>query len=97
MASLLCRPLELFEAQYRAGLKVLETVLGAPAAAPQTGGTAEEVRRLQELSAERVRRGLPPPKEIYQLPYRNRIDWSAMPEWARPTDPELFEGSAHEG
>ena len=34
---------------------------------------------------------------IYQMPYRNRIDWSEFPDWARPSDPEMFEGTGHEG
>jgi hypothetical protein len=98
VAKLLCCPWELYEAQCRAGLQILETVLHtrAPAAAAAGHDPAAELRGLQQLSAERVRRGLAPPKEIYQTPYRNRIDWSALPEWARPSDPELFEGS-HEG
>jgi len=41
--------------------------------------------------------GLAPPPEIYQVPYRNQIDWSKFPEWARPSDPDLFEGCSHEG
>jgi hypothetical protein len=99
VAKLLCCPWELYEAQCRAGLQILETVLHTRAGATPTAGhdLAAQLRGLQQLSVERVRQGLAPPKEIYQTPYRNRIDWSALPEWARPSDPELFEGSSHEG
>jgi hypothetical protein len=34
---------------------------------------------------------------VYEAQNRNRIDWTKMPEWARPADPELFEGAGHEG
>jgi len=52
---------------------------------------------LVKLAVERIGKGLAPPREIYQTPYRNQIDWSRFPDWARPTDPEMFEGSSHEG
>jgi hypothetical protein len=55
------------------------------------------VRRLEGLAAERLERGLAPPKEIYDAPYRDLIDWSRFPDWARPSDPELFQGCVHEG
>jgi len=57
----------------------------------------ETMKDLNELAAARVRRGLAPPREIYEVQNRNDIDWSVLPEWARPADPELFEGCAHEG
>jgi hypothetical protein len=28
---------------------------------------------------------------------RDRVDWSTLPEWARPSDPDLFEGCVHKG
>lgn len=62
--------------------------------------TTFDPRRLESLKQnafERVRMGLPPPKEIYDLPYRDRIDWAEFPPWARPSDPELFEECGHEG
>jgi hypothetical protein len=55
------------------------------------------VEELMQLALERTSKGLSPPKQIYEVPYRNRIDWSRFPEWARPSDPEMFEGSCHEG
>jgi len=57
------------------------------------GGPAELIRRAME----RMKKGLAPPREVYQTPYRNQIDWSQFPDWARPIDPELFENSSHEG
>jgi hypothetical protein len=104
VASMVRCQLTVLDAQYQAGLKIMETVLGVPApgagpgpAGPEGSRTAEELRRLERLTAERVRKGLAPPPEVYRAPYRNRIDWSRFPDWARPSDPELFEGSAHEG
>ncbi len=46
---------------------------------------------------ERVSRGLAPPREIYQVQNRGKVDWSKVPEWARPIDPDMFEGCGHEG
>jgi len=91
--------------QYQAGLKLTEVLLRIPAgeeasskekteAAPEK---TDEFRRLEREAAERVKRGLAPPKEIYGTPFRDRIDWSRFPEWARPIYPEVFEGCGHEG
>ena len=52
---------------------------------------------LIEFACDQVRQGYAPPSEIYQIHYRNRIDWSKFPGWARPVDPELFDGCCHEG
>jgi hypothetical protein len=64
------------------------------AAVPSPSGGVENLSRLAQ---ERMAKGLAPPREIYQAPYRSQIDWSRFPEWARPSDPELFEGCSHEG
>jgi hypothetical protein len=56
-----------------------------------------ESQDLIDRAAARTSKGLAPPREIYQAPVRNQVDWSKFPDWARPSDPELFEGSAHEG
>lgn len=87
------------------GLQAAQTVLASAATVPPAGATrsrggAEAASRPQELvklAVERIGKGLAPPREIYQTPYRNQIDWSRFPDWARPTDPEMFEGSSHEG
>jgi hypothetical protein len=55
------------------------------------------VKDLERRATELANKGLPPPKEIYEVQNRSRIDWSKFPEWARPVDPEVFEGCAHEG
>ena len=52
---------------------------------------------LESLAFERISKGLAPPREIYEAQNRDRIDWSKVPDWARPADPELFAGCPHEG
>jgi len=107
-SSLLTCQWKLFEVQYQAGLKILEAALcptddgaqpGPSAASPRTAAELAnaEVKKLERLAAERVSQGLAPPREVYQVPYRNQIDWARFPLWARPNDPELFEGAGHEG
>jgi hypothetical protein len=90
---------QLFEAQYVAGLKIVVVALGSASASGAGGepAAADELQRLERLAVERVGRGLAPPREIYLVPYRSRIDWTRFPDWARPSDPELFEGCGHEG
>jgi hypothetical protein len=88
---------KLFEVQYAAGLKIMEAALGAPTRGPDVGKIADEVQKLERLAAERISQGLAPPREVYQAPYRSQIDWGKFPEWAKPSDPELFEGCGHEG
>lgn len=51
---------------------------------------------LEQETAKRFKEGFAPPREIYDVRNRGRIDWSTAPDWAKPADPELFEG-AHEG
>jgi hypothetical protein len=88
------------------GLKAVQAVLEPPAVIPTAEGVPPRratkaagtgVEELIRLALERTRQGLSPPKQIYEAPYRDRIDWSKFPDWARPSDPELFEGSCHEG
>jgi hypothetical protein len=52
---------------------------------------------LIEHSRQLARRGLAPPERIYRVEYRRRIDWTQFPAWARPVDPEMFDGCCHEG
>jgi hypothetical protein len=82
---------KLLDAQYAAGIELLDTVAGAPAAA------APAKQTLERYALERVQKGLAPPREVYAVPNRGRIDWSRFPDWARPIDPEVFEGCGHEG
>jgi hypothetical protein len=52
---------------------------------------------LIQLAEQRMRNGLAPPPEIYRIENRRRIDWLRFPDWARPVDPQLFNGCCHEG
>jgi hypothetical protein len=104
MAGVLSWPLQLLETQCEVGLEIVEAALripGAPQADPaEPAGAAaasDEFHRLEALALERARRGLALPRELYQVPYRDRVDWSRLPGWARPIDPEVFQGCGHEG
>jgi hypothetical protein len=105
MSLALC-PWRLLDAQRQAGIKTLEILLGVrPASAPvpekneaaPAPPVPEDPARLEHVAAERARAGKAPPSEVYQVQHRTRIDWSQFPMWACPSDPEMFEGSAHEG
>jgi hypothetical protein len=96
--------MEFVETQRQVGHMLVEAALqparaSAPVAGPSAGkpSIADELQRLEALAIERVRKGLALPRDLYSVPYRNRVDWSRFPEWARPIDPELFEDSGHEG
>jgi hypothetical protein len=52
---------------------------------------------LETRMRDRLSKGLAPPSEIYDVRNRERIDWSKVPDWAKATDPEAFEGCVHEG
>jgi hypothetical protein len=95
----------LLDAQYQAGLDFLKTFAEAreikagarqESKAPPAAVSAE-FGDLEARALERVRKGFPPPREVYLAQNRNRIDWSRFPEWAWPTDPEAFTETAHEG
>lgn len=58
---------------------------------------ALEGEELIELAERLARSGVAPPPKIYQVEYRRRIDWSRFPSWARPVDPQMFDGCCHEG
>jgi hypothetical protein len=73
---------------------VLESAAPVPAAVPEAGGESNDVIGRAE---KRMRQGLAPPREVYDAGNRDRIDWTRYPDWARPCNPELFEGSGHEG
>jgi hypothetical protein len=104
MTGLVAWQWELLQAQNRIGLRLLEAAAGLAASPTQAPAPAlaeppepDTLGRLERLAAERIGQGLPPPKEIYCYPYRAQIDWTRFPEWARPSDPEMFEGCGHEG
>jgi hypothetical protein len=79
---------------FRTAQAIFQAASAAPGAAPPRPAKADD---LIARATERMRKGLAPPREIYRAPYRDRIDWSQFPDWARPSDPEMFEGSGHEG
>jgi hypothetical protein len=64
---------------------------------PRSDEPKDKLPALVTIATDRVNRGLAPPAEIYQVRNRARINWSDFPEWARPVDPEAFEGCCHEG
>jgi hypothetical protein len=94
------------EAQYRAGARIMNVLLprtegtaadadpGPLAVAPAPPGEPENLARRAE---QRLGQGLAPPREIYEVHNRGLVDWSELPAWARPSDPELFDGCSHEG
>ena len=62
-----------------------------------TGTSGRTSLTLQERVVERLNQGLAPPAEAYHVHNRSKIDWTQVPEWAQPGDPDLFEGCGHEG
>ena len=58
---------------------------------------SERYHDLVEVAIQRVKQGLAPPAEIYRIQSKVQIDWSQFPEWARPLNPEVFDGCCHEG
>jgi hypothetical protein len=96
---------ELLDAQYQVGIGVLKALSGtSPVQEPELEEvkevimprTSDEKADLERRALERLRQGFAPPREVYEVQNRGRLDWSSLPDWARPSDPELFEG-AHEG
>jgi hypothetical protein len=97
MANLVCNQWELMNAPYRLGLSVLDALWSSSMRSTVTPPKPAEPQGLETQALERMRQGLAPPPEIYDVQNRSRIDWTAAPNWARPADPELFEGCGHEG
>jgi hypothetical protein len=92
---------KLLDVQYQAGIRLLDALVGGPAAPetqpPRLSEDPTTSPNLEQRAVERLRQGLAPPREIYEVQHRSHVDWSMLPDWARPMDPELFEGCAHEG
>ena len=65
--------------------------------AHQVDTQALDVDGLVALAQARMREGLAPPPELYLIQHRDRIPWGQFPGWARPSDPDLFDGCCHEG
>ena len=106
LTSMAISPWTLLASQCEAGVGVLDTLLAAlggeragPARVeqPVAPRAPAGVEALEQAALERVRQGRAPPREVYAVPNRDRINWARFPDWARPSDPELFEGAAHEG
>ena len=90
---------KLVEVQCQAGVSIMESAFRGVTNCSSQEKPAPPVAfaQLEQIAAARINQGFAPPREIYQFPHRNRIDWASFPDWARPSDPEMFEGSAHEG
>jgi hypothetical protein len=105
MTDLLTWQWRLFEIPYQASLKMAEAALRISGKSKPTSGDrsnavasrTHDVHALEAQALECARCGRALPREVYRVPYRDRIDWSRFPGWARPIDPEVFEGSGHEG
>jgi hypothetical protein len=82
----------LVDMPFQVGFSLLDALSG-----PANPKPADRLKELEQRAVERARLGLAPPREIYDVCNRTRIDWSIFPEWARPIDPEVFEGAGHEG
>lgn len=76
------------------GFQTTQTILAAATPGTQVVAATSD---LPALALARAKKGLAPPPEVYRAPYRDRINWADFPAWARPTDPEVFEGCSHEG
>jgi hypothetical protein len=95
-----------FVVQYQFGTNVWDTMLSGSTPMRLSPGQKEEAAApcgagaqdtLNIRARDRLSKGLAPPREIYDIRNRERIDWSKVPDWARPVDPEVFEGCSHEG
>ena len=75
-----------------ASFRTADSLLG-----PVEGPVQGELDALVRCSLDRVGMGKPPPRELYDVKYREQVDWLLFPEWARPSDPEAFAGCGHEG
>jgi hypothetical protein len=84
---------------FQATERILATAVPGSGPAPPRSAPPMPVEKggLKALALARARQGLAPPREVYLAPYRDQIDWAEFPEWARPSNPDLFEGCSHEG
>jgi hypothetical protein len=84
--------------QQQLGLRMWTAMTPLTASVPSAPTRcSEDAATLEAKALERLGKGLAPPREVYDVRNRGRIDWTHFPEWAQPADPELFEGCAHEG
>jgi hypothetical protein len=91
----------LFKSQWQLYLdiagKAMRPAAGSEAAPAAPAGPVDAIKQLEAEAVARIQKGLAPPQKIYEVPYRNKINWAIFPDWARPCDPELFEECTHEG
>jgi hypothetical protein len=80
-----------------AGFRTADKLLGAAAEPPAAAEAPEELDALVCRALDRVGMGKPPPPEVYDVKYREHIDWLRFPPWARPSDPDVYTGCGHEG
>ena len=95
---LLHKQCEWLRLQQELGMRVWAALTRSTASVESsTAQNSASTRSLEASALERLEKGLAPPREVYDVQNRGRIDWSRVPEWAQPADPESFEGCAHEG
>lgn len=91
----------LLDAHFQMGMELVKAMEPPAPVAPvpslPAGPAREAFEELERRAAALAARGVAPPREIYEIQNRIRVDWSRFPEWARPVDPEMFEGAGHEG
>jgi hypothetical protein len=85
-------------APYRCGVEMMDALLYGfkfpEVAFEPPKGTPQEA--IGEIAMKRLKSGYASPREIYDIRNRGQINWSDVPAWAWPVDPELFE-AGHEG
>lgn len=90
--------LEMAREAFRAStevLKPLHSSVSSRATGRSITDTSPEL--LASAVQRRVHAGLAPPAEAHLVQNRRKIDWSQYPSWARPADPDMFDGCGHEG
>jgi hypothetical protein len=85
-------------ATYRCSIEMIEA-WAAAAEAPNSHADKEQQKEpdiLGRRALDRLKNGFAPPREIYDVRNRRQVDWTDVPLWAWPIDPEVFE-VGHEG
>jgi len=98
LTGMVSKQCEWLREQQQLGMKMWSAMMPKMTRRASTTAQASERKSTLEATAlERLQKGLAPPREIYDVQNRGRIDWTRVPEWAQPADPESFEGCGHEG
>ena len=98
LAGVFWKQYEWLRMQRQLGMRMWTAMMPTTATPVATTAQAlDQADTLEKRAIERLGKGLAPPREIYDVRNRNRIDWARVPDWAQPADPESFEGCAHEG